>query len=224
MSAPGVGPKPSGPTHPTPTAPPRPAGPKSGHLPPDPRCDCGHGDLDERFHLAPCPHARPVRPRRLGALVSTVECQLHLALATLERDYDLASAPSAEDDPTGLGYVEIRLLSARADVSSALRMLEQITSAGLPPAGSAVQYPARRVASVPSSASLPGGPTDHLAAPSVAASGGLTPGLAPTQGGSDATPPGRNAGFTLPVTERFVMPGTDEIAAGINEALARRSR
>jgi hypothetical protein len=197
MTAAGVGPKPSGPTHPTPTAP-----PKSGHLP------IG---------------APGYPPPRLGEVIRDAERLAAQLLGVLQRDYDLASAPSAEDDPTGLGYVEIRLMSARADVGSALLMLEQITAVGLPPAGSAVQYPARPVPSMPSSACPPGGPTDHLAALSVA-SGGLTPGLAPTQGGSDATPPGRNAGFTLPVTERFVMPGTDEIAAGINEALARRAR
>jgi hypothetical protein len=219
VTAAGVGPKPSGPTHPTPTAP-----PKSGHLPPVGPCDCGHGDLPQNFHLTPCPKARPLRLPTLGMVVRDLERAATQMIATATRQYDPTSAPGEDCDPVGPAYVDRLLGCVVSDLRTILRDLDKIAQMSLPPAGSAVQYPARLVPSMPSSASLPGGPTDHLAAPSVASSGGLTPGLAPTQGGSRTTPPGRNAGFTLPVTERFVMPGTDEIAAGINEALARRSR
>src|SRR4051812_9379267 len=90
------------------------------------------------------PVSYPV-PRR-GEVVRDAERYLRQALAVLARPCDPASDPSAEDDPHGLGYVEIRTLAAIADVRSALRMLSEITDYGLPPAGSAVtQDPARQL-------------------------------------------------------------------------------
>jgi hypothetical protein len=177
------------------------------------------------------PIGAPDHLPRLGEVIRDAERLSAQLISVLNRDYDLDSAPTAEDDPTGLGFVEVRLMSARADARSALAMLEQITAIGLPPAGSAVQFPARQSTN---SASLPGGPSDHLADAS-AARGGLQPGLvvasAPPRG-DDESPTVRqrrragesSRGFTLPPTQRFTMPGTAAIARSVNEALDRRSR
>lgn len=176
---PGPGPKPDGPTGPTPTGP----GPQRGHLP----IGASGGQLP-----------------MLGQVIRDAERLGAQMLSVLDRDYDVASAPSAEDDPTGLGFVEIRILSAIADVRSSLKMLEQITEIGLPPVGSAVQYPARRTPS----ACLSGGSASH---PVRRPGEGLLPGLvaaAPTVHGideSEATLPGRDAGesFSLPQAKRW---------------------
>jgi hypothetical protein len=91
---------------------------------------------------APRPKPRPTTPKpRLGELVRDAEGLLAQARNVLKSDYDPASAPSDHDVLGGPGYVHSRLMCAAADISSALKMLGEVTDAHLPPAGSAVPAP-----------------------------------------------------------------------------------
>lgn len=228
MTAPTAG---SGPTHPPghpgTGGPPPPPPPTKGHLPPGVDCDCGHGDLPQTFHLAPCPQARPLRLPTLGMVIRDAERTLRQAIATLGRQWDPTSGPQ-QDGGVLPSVVDVNLGAAVDEARWALGHLADIASLGLPPVGSAVQYPGPS----DSRSSLSGGSASHLTAPSVAVSGGRTPGLvdaaASDPGGTDgsgAAAPSRDAGadFTLPVTERFTMPGTERIARSINEALTGQS-
>lgn len=113
----------------------------------------------------------PGRLPRLGEVIRDVERTLTQAITTLGRQYDPASGPSQEDDPWGPEAVDIHLGSAVADIRSALRELDAVTLLGLPPVGSAVQYPARQAPS----ACLSGGSASH---PVRRPGEGLLPGLA----------------------------------------------
>lgn len=113
-------------TNPPPTKP-----PKQGHLP---------------IGIEP---AYPLP--RLGEVVRDAERGLRQVLAVLRRDFDPASAPPEDGDPVMPGHVFIRLLSATADVRSALHMLAEIAACDLPPFGSAVpvRFPGRPMPPVP---------------------------------------------------------------------------
>lgn len=94
----------------------------------------------------PPPPPRPPRPNppsreqlpTLGMVVRDAERLLQQVLAVLARDVDPASVPSDSGEFDGPGYVLSRILCARADVRSALKMLGDITDARLPAVGSAV--------------------------------------------------------------------------------------
>lgn len=126
------------------------------------------------------------RQPRLGQVIRDAEHYAAQLLAVLKRDYDPASAPSTAGDWLGATYVDVRLMCAKADVISALRMLAEITELGLPPAGSAVKYPARQAAS---SVPAPGGPSSHpVHVPGEGRTSGLVvPAAAPVAVGVDGS-------------------------------------
>lgn len=121
----------SGPTHP-------PGHPGTGHPPPPPPPTKGH-----------LPIGAPVYPLPLlGQVVRDAEHLGAQMLAVLRRDFDPASAPPEDGDPVLPGHVFIRLLSAVADVRSALDMLGQVADVVLPAAGSAVAVGVHKPAGV----------------------------------------------------------------------------
>jgi hypothetical protein len=193
-------------------APPRPAVPSS----PPPR------------PATPRPPTRSALPR-LGEVIRDAERYLAQALTTLGREYDPSSAPDEDDGPSVRpGDVMVRLRAARADVHSALDMLGQVVAFGLPPVGSAVQYPAR--GSVVDASDAPRGPFHHqppgeAGRPAPPAASAIAAGeSAPAQATArPAGPPPRRPGaigsFSLPV-----WPGTERLAQQINESVARGRR
>jgi len=104
--------KPERPTKPNVPPPPTPPTQSNGHaLPAVGDCDCGHGDLDQKFHLAPCPRARPLRTPTFRAVAIAAHAAFGTAIAMLGRDYDPATAPGDEHWP-GLLERDYRLACA----------------------------------------------------------------------------------------------------------------
>lgn len=202
---PGPGPKPDGPTGPTPTGP--------------GRCDCGHGDLPQSFHLSPCPQARPLRLPALAQIVDDATKVLNAAIVMLGRQWDPTSGPQ-QGGPWDPGAVEISLSSIRADIYSARHHLAAITS----------QISARQSTN---SASLPGGPFNH---PVSRPDEGLTPGLDAGAGiapeGSDLAVVAQVAGSnhlarSLPRASGGLLPGlvdaaVSPTAGGTGESVTTR--
>jgi hypothetical protein len=159
---------------------------------------------------------------RLGEIVRDVERTLRQAINMLGRQYDPASAP--QDTPPMTPPMTDRTLgSVVAEIRYALELLGDLADGGLPPAGSAVQYPARQFDTKPRESA--GGPPNHRMVPGEdprSPAGRPTPGPADAatsaaSSESPAAPPSRRAGasFTLPV-----WPGTAELARRINASVA----
>jgi hypothetical protein len=235
---PGPGPKPEGPSHPVPTGPGRP--PTLAHL---------VGNATKILNAAIFMLGRQWDPtsgpqQDGGLLPSAVDAALgaactniRIALLDLGDVADLISARQSTNS---------------ASLPGGPFNHPSGSSEGLTPGLDDARFVARTEGSdeVPSDTSLAG--SSHLA--TSPASGGRTPGLAdaashPTAGGTDGSvttrfgrdagessdprgavtsgdpdcPDATGVGFTLPVTPRYSQSAA-KFAAGINEALARRSR